>query len=84
MTYQNILQLDISVNQTLAVQKPNPFHDVDCHLEPCSVCHSRLNALIQVTLQPIHDQQDSWGASAAITVVNHRAKDGNYTFMLHQ
>ena len=70
-THQHVLELDIAMHQTLAVQKPDPLHHIKSDQQPASVVESSLDSLVQVTLESVHDQQHCWRTPSTVTIVNH-------------
>ncbi len=70
ISYQNIFQLYIPVNQPLAVQISDPLYDIHCHLQATSKTHSAFYASIQITLHSFHDQENRRRTAASVRVVD--------------
>ena len=65
------------MHQSLTVQKTDTFHHIKCYKQPAFVLESTLDALIEIPLKPVHNQQNSRGTTSSITVINHWPYDGH-------
>ena len=71
-THQNVLELDISVHKTLAVQVANSFNGIGRYLQSLHPVQTLTDSGMQVSCHAFQDQQHSGGGTCAVRVVNNR------------
>ena len=83
-THQHILQLDVSVEKTLPVQKPYSLDDVQGDLHSRSKVQSDLESGVEVTGIARHDEEYHCIGSVGVVVVNQCTDEIYYSVVLWQ
>jgi len=82
-SYQHILELDVPVDKTPAVQIPHALDHIDADREPTAPVQARLHRHVQVAPHPLHHEQDRRRLPAAVRVVDHRAQQPHDVRVVH-
>ena len=80
-TYQDILQLDISMDESSCVQEAYTLDDIGCNLQAFYPRQVVLDAGVQVPIHALHDEEHSWSRSTAIRIIYCDSVQSNDTIM---
>ncbi len=83
-TDQDVLELDITVNETLGMQKADGLDNVEGNTEPGLPREASLEGNVEVTGQTLHDEEDGRRAAAArpVSVINNGSAQGDDPIVL--
>ena len=83
-THQHVLELDVSVQQPLAVQEADPLHHVQSNLHAAAEVQPHLERGVEVAGKAWHYEEDHGVGTVGIVVVDQSTNQVDYTVVLRE